>query len=125
MEKTLFWAQLATLNPGSDYELYTPGKNASTARSFEVKFSPNVVRLDIIGPNLPNLSFYDLPGVINVADTKEELYLIELVVNLVKGYIEADNCIILLALPMTDDVANSRAYGIIKEVEAEYRTLGE
>lgn len=27
-------------------------------------FSPNVIRLDIQAPNLPSLSFFDLPGVI-------------------------------------------------------------
>ncbi|KAI9773011.1 MAG: hypothetical protein M1835_006215 [Candelina submexicana] len=123
LESALFWAQLATLNPGNNPELYKPGCNENTSPSFQVKFSPNVVRLDIAGPGLPNLSFFDLPGVINAADSKER-YLVDLVAKLVKEYIRADNCINLLTLPMTDDVENSTAYGIIKEEEAEHRTIG-
>lgn len=89
-----------------------------------MKFSPNVVRLEISGPGLPNLSFYDLPGVINVSDVPEESYLVDLVKNLVKQYIKADNCINILALPMTDDPANSSASRLIRDEAAEIRTVG-
>lgn len=89
-----------------------------------MKFSPNVVRLEISGPDLPNLSFYDLPGVINVSDVPEESYLVDLVKNLVKQYIKADNCINILALPMTDDPANSSASRLIRDEAAEIRTVG-
>ena len=116
-------AQLATLNPGSSYEKYKPG-NPILKGNHQVKFSPNVVRLDISGPGLPNLSFYDLPGVINVTDITEETYLVDLVRNLVKEYIRAENCINLLALTMTHDAANSNAFGLIKDMKAEARTLG-
>jgi GTPase SAR1 family protein len=116
-------AQLATLNPGSSYEKYKPG-NTILDRGHQVKFSPNVIRLDISGPGLPNLSFYDLPGVINVTDVTEEAYLVDLVRNLVKEYIKAENCINLLALTMTHDAANSSAFGLIKELKAEARTMG-
>ncbi|KAI9876220.1 MAG: hypothetical protein M1830_007009, partial [Pleopsidium flavum] len=122
--EVLYWAQLATLNPGQPYEKYTPGEHAYTARTFASKFSPNVVRLDISGPGLPNLSFYDLPGVINVAEIEEERYLVNLVKNLVKEYIRADDCINLLAIAMTDDAANSSAMGIIREIGAQNRTIG-
>ena len=120
---TLYLAQLATLNPGSPYEKFLPG-NPKPINEHQVKFSPNVVRLDISGPGLPNLSFYDLPGVINVSEIAEEAYLVDLVKNLVKEYIKADDCINLLALPMTDDPANSSASRLIREVKAESRTVG-
>ena len=97
---------------------------ASPSDTHQVKFSPNVVRLDISGPGLPNLSFYDLPGVINQSEVAEEEYLVNLVKNLVKEYIKADNCINLLAIPMTDDPANSSASRLIREVKAEARTVG-
>lgn len=45
--EVLYWAQLATLNPGQAYEKYTPGANAYTPHTFTTKFSPNVVRLDV------------------------------------------------------------------------------
>lgn len=116
-------AQLATLNPSSPYEKYLPGK-ADPGDSMQVKFSPNVVRLDISGPLLPTISFTDLPGVISVPEIPEEHYLVELVKNLVKEYIKDDNCIILLALPMTDDPTNSTASSLLRKVKAERRTVG-
>lgn len=85
VQDVLYWAQLAILNPGMPFEVYMPGRNSNTTTKMQVKFSPNVVRLDvsttmleplllsaksaqISGPALPNLAFYDLPGVINVAE---------------------------------------------------------
>ena len=125
MAGLLEWAQFATLNPKDSYEDYIPGSTTFKAnRSYQVKFSPNVVRLEISGPNLPNLSFYDLPGVINVSDVPEERYLVDLVKNLVQQYIQADNSINLLALPMTDDPANSSASKLIRDEKAEARTVG-
>ncbi|KAI9835841.1 MAG: hypothetical protein M1819_001739 [Sarea resinae] len=126
VEAALYLAQQAILNPGSPHEKYMPGPDSEILQEedAQVKFSPNVVRLDISGPGLPNLSFYDLPGVINTAETEEEEYLVHLVRNLVKEYIKADNCINLIALPMTDDAANSSAAGIIRDVRAQGRTIG-
>ena len=45
--EVLYWAQLATLNPHMPFELYMPGRNANTTANMQVKFSPNVVRLDV------------------------------------------------------------------------------
>ena len=52
-------AQLATLNPGSDPARYLPGANDRAGSYTQVKFSPNVIRLDISAPDVPNLSFYE------------------------------------------------------------------
>ncbi|OJD16273.1 hypothetical protein AJ78_03564 [Emergomyces pasteurianus Ep9510] len=124
VQEALKWAQLATLNPSTSHEDYIPGQNMGTDVTTQVKFSPNVVRLDISAPHFPNLSFYDLPGVINVAEVEEEKYLVSLVENLVKQYISASSCIVLLTLPMTDDATNSSAARIIRESGAISRTLG-
>ncbi|KAG5294241.1 dynamin family protein, interferon-induced GTP-binding protein Mx2 [Histoplasma ohiense] len=124
VQDALKWAQLATLNPSTSHENYIPGQNTRTDETTQVKFSPNVVRLDISAPHFPNLSFYDLPGVINVAEVEEEKYLVTLVENLVKQYISTSSCTVLLTLPMTDDATNSSAARIIREVGATARTLG-
>ncbi|KAF3892774.1 Dynamin GTPase [Trichophyton interdigitale] len=126
LQEHLKWAQLATLNPGRSHTDFIPGEDQETDSTYsQVKFSPNVVRLDISAPGFPNLSFYDLPGVINVAELDEERYLVGLVENLVKEYIKAQNCIILLALPMTDDATNSSAARIIRDIPgARDRTVG-
>lgn len=118
-------AQLAILNPYKEPAEFLPSssldiKDATTP----VKFSPNVVRLDISAPGFPNLAFYDLPGVISQAEVDEEAYLVTLVENLVKHYVAQENCIILLTLPMTDDATNSSAARIVREIKATGRTLG-
>ncbi|EEP76383.1 predicted protein [Uncinocarpus reesii 1704] len=125
LEAVIKWAQLATLNPGRPYKEFMRGENSDTEPYTQVKFSPNVVRLDISAPKFPNLSFYDLPGVINVAEVDDEKYLVTLVENLVKDYIKSDNTIVLLTMPMTDDATNSSAARIVREVRgARERTLG-
>ncbi|KAL4734863.1 P-loop containing nucleoside triphosphate hydrolase protein [Aspergillus similis] len=119
-------AQLAILNPGSTPASYLPSMIGETdLHNCEVKFSPNIIRLDISAHGFPNLSFYDLPGVINQVESDKESYLVKLVENLVKDYISQDNCIILLTIPMTDDVMNSSAARIMNDIRgAKKRALG-
>ncbi|KAL2821993.1 P-loop containing nucleoside triphosphate hydrolase protein [Aspergillus granulosus] len=126
IEEVIKWAQLAILNPGSPSANYVPGENSDTDPShWQVKFSPNIVRLDISAPGFPSLSFYDLPGVINQAEFDDERYLVNLVENLVKDYICQENCIVLLTQTMTDDVMNSSAARIVRDTRgATARTLG-
>lgn len=118
-------AQLAILNPHKDPAEFLPSSSLNIDdATTPVKFSPNVVRLDISAPRFPNLAFYDLPGVISQAEHDEEAYLVTLVENLVKHYVAQKNCIILLTLPMTDDATNSSAARIVREIKATDRTLG-
>ncbi|KAF3400389.1 Interferon-induced GTP-binding protein Mx1 [Talaromyces pinophilus] len=118
-------AQLAILNPHKDPAEFLPSSSLNIDdATAPVKFSPNVVRLDISAPHFPNLAFYDLPGVISQAEHDEEAYLVTLVENLVKHYVAQKNCIILLTLPMTDDATNSSAARIVREIKATDRTLG-
>jgi len=46
---------------------------------------------------------------------------VNLVRNLVKEYIRADDCINLLMISMTDDPANSSASKLIRKIKAEVR----
>ena len=125
LKDTISWAQRAILNPSSDSQEYVPGKNIITSTSDQVKFSPNVVRLDISAPEFPTLSFFDLPGVINQAETDEEKYLVGLIDKLVRQYVSQANCIVLLTLSMTNDATNSSAARIIRDIRgAKERTMG-
>lgn len=118
-------AQLAILNPHRNPAEFLPSTSSNIDETTTpVKFSPNVVRLDISASGFPNLAFYDLPGVISQAEVDEEAYLVTLVENLVKHYVAQENCIILLTLPMTDDATNSSAARIVREIKATNRTLG-
>ncbi|CAG8106190.1 unnamed protein product [Penicillium salamii] len=123
--KVIFCAQLAILNPSVNPNIFSPDQDPQSSHGVQVKFSPNAVRLDISGPGYPNLSFYNLPGVINQAEQDSEKYLVSLVENLVKKYVEQDNSIVLLTLPMTDDATNSSAARLVRDIQgATGRTLG-
>ena len=119
-------AQLAVLNPGATYKQYLPGAAVDGEEpDMEVKFSPNVIRLDIQSPDFSyNLSFTDLPGIITMSENKSEKFLVEVVANLMKEHIKRKSCIVILTLPMTTDVENSTAFSIIRDQSAEERTLG-
>ncbi|KAI9654736.1 MAG: hypothetical protein M1829_000872 [Trizodia sp. TS-e1964] len=139
MEGVIHRAQLATLNPSQPYHRYIPG-SPTIDDTFQVKFSPNVVQLEVCasmievtsntdlskisGPGLPELAFYDLPGVITNPETEDEMYLVELVKALAKAYISPPNTLVLWAVPMTDDAANSSSSRLISEMKAQGRTIG-
>ncbi|KAJ5776351.1 uncharacterized protein N7511_001362 [Penicillium nucicola] len=125
VKQAIWWAQLAVLNPQMHCQEFVPGNKRTTEQTALVKFSPNAVRLDISGPGLPNLSFYDLPGVISQTEQDGEKYLVRLVENLVKSYVSQRHCIVILTMPMTDDATNSSAARIIRDIPgAKERTLG-
>ncbi|KAJ5959499.1 uncharacterized protein N7479_006649 [Penicillium vulpinum] len=125
VKKAIRCAQLAILNPSTDSQDFVPGSMPDMSHTPQVKFSPNAVRLDISGPGLPNLSFYDLPGVISQTEHDNEKYLVNLVENLVKDYVSQEHCIVLLTLPMTDDATNSSAARLVRDIKgAKERTLG-
>ncbi|KAJ5669638.1 hypothetical protein N7462_010708 [Penicillium macrosclerotiorum] len=125
VKEAIKWAQIAILNPEENPQNFVPGKNHHVSGATKEKFSPNVVRLDISAPGFANLSFYDLPGVINVPEQEDETYLVGLVERLVKQYASQENCILLLTMAMTDDATNSSAARIISNIKsAKSRTLG-
>ncbi|RPB13528.1 P-loop containing nucleoside triphosphate hydrolase protein [Morchella conica CCBAS932] len=126
VERALVAAQQAVLNPSRNWREYARemGKGVKDGEDgFEVKFSPNVVCMDITAPDLPNLAFIDLPGLIQTTESESENYLIDLVTGLAKEYINQPDCLILLALTMKDDAVNQSAARIAHEY-GEERTIG-
>ena len=132
IEDVLRWAQIAILNPNISHELYVPNEGAiaketelpEAAERTEASFSPNIVALEMKGPDLPDLSFYDLPGVFLSPDKEEDDYLVKVVRNLTKSYIQRPEAIIMWALPMNHDLENSISLGVIREAKATDRTIG-
>ncbi len=132
IEEVLKWAQVAILNPGRNHELYVPNEGAiakdidliEAADDTEAQFSPNIVALEMKGHDLPDLSFYDLPGVFLSPDKEENDYLVKVVRNLTRAYIRRSEAIIMWALPMNHDLENSICLGIIREAKATDRTIG-
>lgn len=64
LELMLCRAQLAVLNPNTLADSFLTFDAASNNTDFEcqLQFSCNVVCLDVSGPDIPDLSFIDLPG---------------------------------------------------------------
>ncbi|ETS74405.1 hypothetical protein PFICI_14271 [Pestalotiopsis fici W106-1] len=132
IEDVLRWAQVAILNHENPASLYVPGQGAyarehtlqEAAEQTRAQFSPNIVALEMKGPNYPDLSFYDLPGVFSTPAQEEDEYLVEVVKNLAKYYISREEVIILWALPMNNDPETSISLGLIREAKAQGRTVG-
>lgn len=101
VELALRRAQAAVLNPESPALFFVSMSEQDLADSMvnndkTLRFSRNVLCVDICGPDLTDLSFVDLPGIIQNAPKK----MVKLVESLVISHIEG-NCLILVALPMT------------------------
>ncbi|KAG6838896.1 hypothetical protein C0991_007482 [Blastosporella zonata] len=120
-------AQWAILNPTL--------RNAHGARHFligddhgsnlELSFSTFCVSLQISGPEVADLSFCDLPGLIAGVGMSGNAGDIDLVKNLVATYIKRPSCIILLTVACETDFQNQGAQEIAKLYDPEgKRTVG-
>ncbi|KAF7561682.1 hypothetical protein G7046_g2469 [Stylonectria norvegica] len=132
IEEVLRWAQIAILNDDKSPKLFVPGSGsvaqhvpiARAAETVTAKFSPNIVALEIKGPDLPDLSFYDMPGIFqNPADARDD-YLVSVVRNLAKNYIQHPSAIIICSMPMNSDAENSATFGLTRKLGALNRTIG-
>ncbi|KAF2499712.1 Dynamin family protein [Lophium mytilinum] len=88
-------------------------------------FSRDVLRIEICGPDRPQLTLIDLPGLIqstNKSQTKQD---VELIRNMVREYISNELTIILAVVSAKDDYANQGILERCREVDSNgSRTLG-
>jgi len=139
VENVLRCAQLAILNPGIPYQKYVPklkGEVSDETRVLDLQrikdlereamaqFSPNTVALEVKGPDLADLNFYDLPGVFMSAKRDEDTFLERVVSNLACEYMARPNALILWAVPMNQDAENSYAFSLIRKMRAGNRCVG-
>lgn len=127
IEQVLRWAQVAILNPDKPASLFVPGSGAlAQNREAETtaKFSPNVVYLEIKGPEMPNLSFYDLPGIFQNSKEARDSYTVHVVRNLSKSYIQRESAIVMVSMPMNTDPENSSTFGLVRNLGASHRAVG-
>lgn len=119
-------AQQAILNPHQDPRTFLSGSTSQlhNASHSAVKFSPNIIALDIEGPELPELSLYDLPGSINVVDGEDDQHLVEIVKNLIKSHLSDEKTLFLLACTANQDFENSTTFRYVKECKAQDRCSG-
>ncbi|KAJ6487722.1 P-loop containing nucleoside triphosphate hydrolase protein [Mycena sanguinolenta] len=124
VEIALRRAQLAVLSPGvSDEQILamSPEELKKGIPGQELlRFSRNVICVDLEGPELTDLIFLDLPGLIANADQD----VVDLVEDMVGSHIQGSG-IILVALPMPDDIENQKALRLARQQDPEgKRTIG-
>ncbi|KAK1826818.1 P-loop containing nucleoside triphosphate hydrolase protein [Podospora conica] len=139
IETVLRCAQAAILNPTKPYQMFVPklkGEASAETRErdllrineleaqAEAQFSPNTVALEVKGPDLADLNFYDLPGVFMSAKREEDTFLERVVRNLARQYMARKNAIVLWAVPMNQDADNSYAFSLIRGMGAGNRCVG-
>lgn len=123
LEHFIRCAQRATLSPLENPEAFLdPAFDHSGIH--KTLFSPNVVSITVSRPGLPPLSFYDLPGMIGQAETVDEAYTVPLVKSLVTKYIMDPEALVLVTCALENDVANSIAAGLARELGVTDRCMG-
>ena len=124
LERFIRAAQAANLNPFEDPEFFPAVGGYKPRNTSPLKFSPNPVRVEITKPDLPTLSFFDLPGIISQAETEAEDYTVPLVENLVVEYVKQPETLILVTCDLGTDIANSKAAGLARKHKATDRCIG-
>ncbi|KAF5317462.1 hypothetical protein D9758_018043 [Tetrapyrgos nigripes] len=125
VEPMLRRAQVSVLNPEVPVarilsSTFDELKEWSEKSLETVPFSRNVIIVDLEGPGLTDLAFIDLPGLIQNAEAD----IVKLVEEMVSSHIKG-NCLILVALPMTDDIENQKALRLARLEDPDgRRTIG-
>lgn len=117
-------AQQAILNPHIDPQTFLTAAAQHHINYRSVKFSPNVITLEIKAPELPELSFYDLPGSINVLEDGDDQHLVGFVEKLVTSHLCDEKTLVLLACSSDQDVENSTTFRYVKQCKAQARCSG-
>ncbi|KXT02909.1 hypothetical protein AC578_1821 [Pseudocercospora eumusae] len=124
LESTLRRAQLAVLNPDKDFNVFKDPAVAAAPIKDTVGFSPNVISLKIEAPNLPELSFYDLPGAINSVPDESDAHLVDFIEKLLEIYVRDEKALILLACASNQDVETSTSLRFLRKWSATRRAMG-
>jgi len=131
LEDMLRRAQLAILNPSvsasefEDFDTSTLAHGGTFPGSAgQLQFSSNVVCLDISGPDVTDLSFIDLPGIISNVAPGQDRSMIDVVRNMTRDHIKG-NTLILLTITMRDDIDNQGAADLAHTEDPQgLRTIG-
>ncbi|KAI9465217.1 P-loop containing nucleoside triphosphate hydrolase protein [Lactarius psammicola] len=114
LEDRISRAQLAILNPSTPAGAFLESNAITESGSNELTFSPNIICLEITGPDYSEISFVDLPGLIHNVGTSGNRDNIGLIKNLASSYISKKNCIILMTITCETDFANQGAYDLAR-----------
>ncbi|KIJ25994.1 hypothetical protein M422DRAFT_192801, partial [Sphaerobolus stellatus SS14] len=119
VELRLRRAQRAILRPSLESELFLRDDDLAIIEPPPLSFSRNCVCMRIMGPEVPDLYFFDLPGVIANVREGGDVKDIELIRHMVIDYISRPSCLILLVVSCETDFENQGAGRLAFEVDPE------
>jgi hypothetical protein len=122
LEQIISRAQQAAVTPLANYQDFTKPSIPHLEGSHTCRFSPNIVCISITCPGLPALSFYDLPGIIGQSEEPQD---VKFVRDLVIEYVKDPEALLLVTCSMENDIANSTAGGIARQLKATNRCIGK
>lgn len=125
VEERIRRAQRAILNPSKPPQQFLVG--SEEIQDSELSFSSSCVSLQISGPDVADLSFCDLPGLIATVSSSGGggVNDVDLVESLVTSYIKKPSCIILLTITCETDFENQGANRLTKLYDPDgKRTVG-
>ncbi|KAG7091488.1 hypothetical protein E1B28_010519 [Marasmius oreades] len=124
VEERIRKAQIAILNPMIDRAKILVAEDVGGNTVSSKPFSANCVALEISGPDVADLSFCDLPGLIRSTRDGNSRD-IELVERMVESYVKKPSCIILLTVSCETDHMNQGALHLAKKFDPTgERTVG-
>ncbi|KAK7030460.1 hypothetical protein VNI00_014045 [Paramarasmius palmivorus] len=127
VELWLTRAQAAILSP--DRQMEFRDLDAEALRRImkdDDRFSNNVIEVEVRDPDLPPLTFIDLPGLIQHHSKSNEM--IDVVDKMVRSFIggaRRNNTLMLIVMPANEDANNQKAMNLAKEYDRNgARTIG-
>jgi GTP-binding protein EngB required for normal cell division len=125
VEERVRRGQRAILNPTITSKTFLTGDDDDFFDDATLTFSTNSVILEISGPEVEDLAFCDLPGIIATASSTSKSSDIELIRGLVTSYIKKPSCLILLTVACETDFENQGAHELAKKYDPQgIRTVG-
>ncbi|KAF4621477.1 hypothetical protein D9613_001040 [Agrocybe pediades] len=125
VEERIRRAQRAILSTGKPIQFFLDNDDNDSLHQPDSSFSLNSITLQISGPDVADLSFCDLPGLIASISGKGSSNDIDLVESMVTTYIKKPSCIILLTVACETDFENQGAHRLAKRHDPEgKRTIG-
>ena len=106
-------------------EMVQRAKEAMGLGSLGSAFSADVLRLEVTGPRIPQLTIVDLPGLIHSENKLQTAQDVELVTSLVESYMLKERSIVLAVVSAKNDYANQIILKKARRVDPEgNRTMG-
>ncbi|KZT28391.1 hypothetical protein NEOLEDRAFT_1154609 [Neolentinus lepideus HHB14362 ss-1] len=116
-------ADRAVLSPGTNFRDFLDDDDSVENAAGQLAFTTNSISLQISGPDVADLSFVDLPGLIANVSQGGDVRDIKLVEELVNKYIKKPSCIILLIVTCEVDFETQGAYQLAMQADPDRKRI--